>query len=70
LLRRRRTGENRARSEEEEERLKTTGLICNFPKLQGPVYKLAITFTLGLKWKSVQNESCKTFQALQLCFRV
>jgi hypothetical protein len=44
--------------------LKTTGLICNFPKFQGPVYKPAITFKLGLKRKSVQNESCKTFQTL------
>jgi hypothetical protein len=50
--------------------LKTTGLICNFPKFQGPVCKPAITFKLGLKRKSVQNESCKTFQALHLCFRV
>jgi hypothetical protein len=53
-----------------EGRSKTTGLICNFPKFQGPVCKPAITFKLGLKRKSVQNESCKTFQALQLCFRV
>jgi hypothetical protein len=51
-------------------RLKMTGLICKFQKFQGPVCKPAITFKLGLKRKSVQNESCKTFQALQLCFRV
>jgi hypothetical protein len=56
--------------EEEEGRLGTTGPKCNFSKFQGPVCKPAITFKLGLKRKSVQNESCKTFQALQLCFRV
>jgi hypothetical protein len=56
--------------EEEERRLGMTGLKCNFSKFQGPICKPAITFKLKLKRKSVQHGSCKTFQSLQLCFRV
>jgi hypothetical protein len=32
--------------------------------------KINLTTVLGLKKKCDQNESCTTFQALQLCYRV
>jgi hypothetical protein len=65
-----RNGGGGAKNRGAEGRLKMTGLICKIQKFQGPVCKPAITFKLVLKRKGVQNESCKTFQALQLCFRV
>ena len=37
-----------------------------FQKFQGPYCKLAITFNLGLRWKSAQHESCSLFQDLPL----
>jgi hypothetical protein len=35
-----------------------------------PLVKQNLTTVLGLKHKCDQNESCTTFQALQLCYRV
>jgi hypothetical protein len=53
---------------EEEQGRGFRGLFANYKKYRD--FSITNNFNLGLKRKSVQNESCKTFQALQLCFRV
>jgi hypothetical protein len=52
------------------ERRGSEGPLWNFQKSEGPFCKVKFPTNLRLKQKCDQNESCTTFQALQLCFRI
>jgi hypothetical protein len=57
-----------ARGGRERESLK--GLFVILENYRDLLVKINLTTVLGLKQKCDQNESCTTFQALQLCFKV
>jgi hypothetical protein len=55
---------------EEEERGGRQGLSCELQKLQGSHCNTKFSTILKLKLENDQNKSCRTFQTLQLLFRV
>jgi hypothetical protein len=57
-------------AEEGEREVHERGPGCNFQKGQGPQCNALITFKLELKWKWTQNQKCRIYQNLQLCFKV
>jgi hypothetical protein len=60
----------RGRGGAEEEEKGGQGLSFELQKLQGPHYNTKFPTILKLKWENGQNKSCRTFQTLQLLFRV
>jgi hypothetical protein len=67
-------GRGSAEPEEKKQKRKQSGMhpetLLQLQKTQGPYCKPSFPTILELKQKCDQNESCTTFQALQLCFRV
>jgi hypothetical protein len=55
---------------EEEEEQGAPGAVVRFQKFEGPYCKPKFPAVLKLQCRNGQNKSCRTFQTLQLLFRV
>jgi hypothetical protein len=69
-LQSREQSKNRAAPKEEEKGDFPRDLFVILENCRDLSVKTILTTVLGLKQKCDQNESCTTFQTLQLCFRV